>query len=210
MIAYTDILILPYEGQHEPKELIGTDATQASMVQETADVGTTAVKVDLKPERKTIALPMGKLQSTNIGIKNTLNPPKKNGADEDEALPESHEQYSEDDLKKYWNEYAYKLKSASRDSLFTTLTHSDMTVSSDHSIKLKIKNHQVNELESEKIQLLRYLRFNLKNTKINLAYSIEETESITVMDSKTTFEKLAAENESLNKLRKMFNLDVEF
>ena len=197
---------MPYEGQHEPKELSSVNTTvEKTLVEEAKEMVSM-----VQPERKVVTQPSGKLLSANIGIKSTLNPPKKKGLDDEEDLPESHEAYTEEDLKKFWNNYAYELKSANRDSLFTTLTRSEMTVNSDHLITLKIKNHQASELESEKLKLLRFLRFNLKNTRINLEYQIEKAEVKSVLDSKSTFEKLAEENGSLHKFRKMFNLDIEF
>jgi hypothetical protein len=206
LIAYTEIEILPYEGQHEPRELKVPEREKQSV----AVSKTKATSMAQKPERKTVAQPTGKLASANLGIKTILNPPKRKGLDDEEALPESNEAYSEDDLKQYWNKYAYELKKARRDGLFTTLTRSEMQIGSDHKITLHIKNHQVQELESEKIKLLRFLRYNLKNTNINLVFKIEEAEAQSVMDSKATFDKLAEENGSLLKLRKMFNLDIEF
>ena len=216
MISYREIEILPFEGQHEPKEL---GSSNSNIVQEQVAVGAgvqekassgSSSNMAIQPERKTISQPTGQLKSANIGIKETLNPTKKKGLDDDELLPESNENYTQEDFEKYWKDYAFELKKQNRDGLFTTLTRSKISVGSDHTITLNIKNHQVSELETEKIGLLRHLRLNLKNTHINLVYKVEETESTSVLDSKSTFDRLAEENESLKKLRKMFNLDIEF
>lgn len=215
-MRFQEIEILPFDGQNEPRELGAVANKQETQQEEVlvtdtaANIEATKSKIQIKPERKTISQPTGQLQSANIGIKETLNPTKKKGLEEDDALPESNESYSQKDFEKHWKDYAFELKKLHRDSLFTTLTRSKINVSSDHTITLNIKNHQVSELESEKIKLLRHLRFNLKNTNINLVYKVEESESKSVLDSKATFDKLAEENESLKKLRKMFNLDIEF
>lgn len=167
--------------------------------------------VMVQPERKTASQPVGKLSSNNIGIKSTLNPRVRKQQDNEEQLAEQNETYEVADLEALWKKYAYQLKQEKRDSLFSTLMNSDMKVDSNHIITLKIKNSvQSNELDAEKAKLLRYLRQNLKNTKISLKYVMEETETVSILDSKSTFEKLAEENSSLHKFRKLFNLDIEF
>lgn len=162
-------------------------------------------------ERKTVAAPLGKLSSANIGIKSALSPKKSVDSDQLEHLPEANENYDVEDLKRLWKDYAYKQKVEKRDSLFATLTTSEMNISSDHVITLKIKNSvQSNELDQEKSRLVHYLRKNLNNTNISLKYEMEEQEHVSILDSKATFDKLAEENPSLEKFRKLFNLDIEY
>jgi hypothetical protein len=180
-------------------------------VLETNTKTVTADNILEKEERKTTEQLTGQLLSNNIGIKSTLNPPKKEASEELEALPDQNEEYTEEDLKKYWNEYVYQLKVAKRDSLHSTLVNSDMKVDSNHLITLKIKNNvQSNELDAEKTKLIQFLRKNLKNTNISLQYEMEELEQVSILDSKATFEKLAEENTSLQKFRKLFNLDIDY
>ena len=86
-----------------------------------------------------------------------------------------------------------------------------MTISSDHVITLKIMNSvQSNELDQEKSKLVHHLRKNLNNTQINLKYEMIEQEQVSILDSKATFDKMAEENPSLEKFRKLFNLDIEY
>ncbi|MBD3635831.1 MAG: hypothetical protein HUJ25_00705 [Crocinitomicaceae bacterium] len=199
---------MPYAGQHEPRELV-TSSEAKEKTHVIADKKESVVMV--QPERKTASQPVGKLSSNNIGIKSTLNPRVRKQQDNEEQLAEQNETYEVADLEALWKKYAYQLKHEKRDSLFSTLMNSDMKVDSNHIITLKIKNSvQSNELDAEKAKLLRYLRQNLKNTKISLKYVMEETETVSILDSKSTFEKLAEENSSLHKFRKLFNLDIEF
>lgn len=84
-------------------------------------------------------------------------------------------------------------------------------MSSDYQIHLEIINSvQAAELEREKGELLDFLRKELRNYSIGLNFSIVETEKVQIMDNKGVFDKLAEENSSLNKFRKLFNLDIEF
>ena len=84
-------------------------------------------------------------------------------------------------------------------------------VDSQHVVNLLIHNTiQEAELDLIKGDIVRFLRDKLQNTNIDLSYTITEKKSVSVMDSKGTFDKLAEENSSLNKFRKLFNLDIEF
>ena len=80
-----------------------------------------------------------------------------------------------------------------------------------YQIHLEIANElQGKELEVEKVELLGFIRAKLKNYSVGLKYSLIATEKMEILDSKGIFDKLAAENSSLDKFRKLFNLDIEF
>ncbi|UKN02109.1 hypothetical protein K6119_01085 [Paracrocinitomix mangrovi] len=165
-----------------------------------------------KPERKKLTQLSGKsLSSGNIGIKTILNPRVKSEHEEAIGLKEMNEEYTAEQLEHLWKKYALEQKRNNRDSLYATLTSSEMIVASDHTITLKIQNSvQANELDTEKVDLIQYLRVHLKNTNINLVYEVKEKSVVNVMDSKSKFDKLAEENTSLHKFRKLFNLDIEY
>ncbi|MCB9224009.1 MAG: hypothetical protein R2780_06595 [Crocinitomicaceae bacterium] len=210
MISYLEIEILPFEGQHEPKVLQPIEQ-KVEVVHEEIVVAAPVKPSSFNTERKKIAEPTGKLNSTIIGIKSTLNPTvKKHGLVED-VSSDLNENYKIEDLEYAWKEYALGVKREKKDSLFSTLTTSEFKVSSDHIITLKLKNSiQSTEIEEEKINLVRFLRSKLQNSNIQLNYEMEESQAIKVMDSKSTFDKLAEENQALHKFRKLFNLDIEF
>jgi len=112
-----------------------------------------------------------------------------------------------------WKEYSLGAKRDRKDSLYSTLMGSEMTMSSDYQVHLKIVNSvQAAEIEREKAEILAFIRAKLKNYNIGLKYTIEteQKKKVQIMDSKGAFEKLAEENSSLNKFRKLFNLDIEF
>ncbi|WP_139134218.1 hypothetical protein [Crocinitomix algicola] len=116
-----------------------------------------------------------------------------------------------EDLERAWKSFSLAVKREKRDSFYSTLENSKMTMSSDYQIHLEIINSvQAAELEREKGELLDFLRKELRNYSIGLNFSIVETEKVQIMDNKGVFDKLAEENSSLNKFRKLFNLDIEF
>jgi len=212
-------VILPYQGQFDPVELkASTSATKETVVQEKVEIKKTeTVSSEQAPKkelhvRKTVSQPVGKLSSSNLGIKAMLDPKKENEEEEElENLIKLNEKYTFEELEYAWKHYALGVKREKKDSLFATLMKSDLTVDSQHVIKLVIQNSiQAAELDKEKADLLQFLRMKLKNTAINLTYTITEKKDVKVLTSKSTFDKLAKENESLHKFRKLFNLDIDY
>ena len=163
-------------------------------------------------ERKKITQPVGRFNSNSIGINSTLNPTvRKNKGGVQEQLQERSEEYTIEQFEHAWKEFALKIKREKKDSLYATLMSTEKNVGSDHMVTLEIQNSiQQTELDEYKGEIVRALRLKLNNTNINLSYNITEKKSVQVMDSKATFDKLAEENSSLNKFRKLFNLDIEF
>jgi len=116
-----------------------------------------------------------------------------------------------DKLLHVWKEFALKVKREKKDSLYSILVGSDPKLRSDLVISIHIKNTiAAQEFNSHKSELLGYLRSKLKNNVIQIKYKISETIKTEYADSKTKFDKLVKENQSLEKLRKLFNLDIEF
>ncbi|MEX1001118.1 MAG: hypothetical protein WDZ35_03305 [Crocinitomicaceae bacterium] len=189
------------------------EVAQSTVSQKKEQVAETSGADHYREEaRKKVSQPSGKLSTTNIGIKATLNPPEEKKRDaEASILEEQNEEYTVEQLQRCWKEYALGVKRERKNSLFATLMKCDLHVDSNHLITLKIKNSiQRTELDEEKGSLVRFLRVKLKNSHINLEYEIDETEKTFVLDSKSKFNKLAEENASLHKLQKLFNLDIEF
>lgn len=188
-------------GIREPEKILVADGDNQS-------------KISIKKEApKKYSKPSGKLLTSNIGIKSTLNPKKKEEEeiDEENFTPTNKEPFNFEDLEKLWKEYALKLKREKRDLLHSTLTNSELSMSSDYQITLEIDNSiQSVELEREKSTLVGFLRTKLKNDFLTFNYVVTESSKIEIMDSKSSFERLAEENKSLHKFRKLFNLDVEF
>jgi DNA polymerase III subunit gamma/tau len=176
---------------------------------------TEPVKPYIKPtevvERKKFSQPSGKLSTGSLGIKSILDPPKNKLAENADALlPDLAEPFTHEQFKAAWNDYALNFKREMKDSLYTTLTDSSPTVSSDYKIRLELTTFQATQLEREKAGLLQHLRSKLKNYQLSLNISVIETAQSPIKDNKATFETLAAENPSLHKLRKLFNLDIDY
>ncbi len=121
------------------------------------------------------------------------------------------EQFTFEQLEHAWKTYALKVKREKKNNLFSTLNGASPKLASDYSITIDIKNsQQVTDLDKEKPELLGFLRHTLKNSAISLKYNVIEQTKASFVDNKAVFEKLTKENDSLNKFRKMFNLDIDF
>jgi DNA polymerase-3 subunit gamma/tau len=159
-----------------------------------------------------VSQPTGKLSTNNVGINETINPTIRNNSKESlEVSSDQAEDFTFDQLQHVWKDYSLAVRREKRESMYSTLMNSKMTMSSDYQIHLEIANElQGKNLEIEKVELLGFIRAKLKNYSVGLKYSLIESEKLEILDSKGIFDKLAEENSSLNKFRKLFNLDIEF
>lgn len=207
ILSFKDILILPFEGQDERKfASVVAAPVNAKPITAQSSGGSNAA-----PIRKIAVAPTGQLSTTNIGIKDTLNPvQKKSNGESDEYISDLAEPFTFAALEHVWKAYCLEVKRNKKDSLYSTL-QSKMTMSSDYQIQLELVNSvQAAEIEKEKVELLGFVRKQLRNYTIGLNYKIVEAPKTLTLDSRGAYEKLAEENSSLNKFRKLFNLDIEF
>lgn len=209
ILSYKDILILPFDGQDAKKVAdVKAPASKAAMK---GPATNRPHNTSTTPVRKLAAAPTGQLSTTNIGIKDTLNPiDKKSNGLSDEHLPDLAEPFNIEALEHVWKAYCLEVKRNKKDSLYSTL-QSKMTMTSDYQIHLELLNSvQSAEIEKEKVELLGFIRKQLRNYQIGLHYVVVDAPKTQILDSRGIFEKLAEENTSLDKFRKLFNLDIEF
>ncbi len=207
ILSFKEILILPFQGQEDRKSA----STVAAPIQTKPITTTLSGGSNAPPIRKIAVAPTGQLSTTNIGIKDTLNPvQKKPNSHSDEHHHDLAEPFTFGALEHVWKAYCLEVKRNKKDSLYSTL-QSKMTMSSDYQIQLELLNSvQASEIEKEKAELLGFVRKQLRNYTIGLNYTIVEAPKTLTLDSRGTYEKLAEENSTLNKFRKLFNLDIEF
>lgn len=186
----------------ERPETVAEKKAEPALVAEAAVVATTQ-NIEVKSLSSA-------LSTSHISISDTLNPAKTSIALDEGPVIKEEEDFTFDDLKRAWKEYALNLKREGRDRIHATLVSNDLDMSSDYVLTLKINSTQKTDLDNEKEGLLRFLREKLRNKNIQFNYEITELKKIEVLDSKASFEKLAEENQSLHKFRKLFHLDIEY
>lgn len=84
-------------------------------------------------------------------------------------IGESKLEFSSDSMLKFWNAYAEKIKKEGKINIFTIMTANPPVLLDNFLIELLIENKiQEDLLNSEKVDLLNYLRVELKNFSIDL------------------------------------------
>ena len=218
ILSFRDIEILPFEGQQaaSAKSANANGNTVQSTKPGNVVTGVGARKNKVGGfQRKTIQQPSGKLSTNNLGIKETLNPTirKSNKNVQQSVSSEEAETFTFEELQRVWKAYCLNAKRDRKENLYSALMYagSTMKISAEYHISVSLKsNAQAAKMDQEKVELLGYLRSQLKNYSISLSYVVEEQKKTQILDSKGIFDQMAEENTSLNKFRKLFNLDIEF
>ncbi|WP_139854814.1 DNA polymerase III subunit gamma/tau [Aequorivita sinensis] len=153
-------------------------------------------------ERKVSALSLKSIQKKQE-LKQELeaNQPK------EEDLPVNN--FTEEEMLKYWNKYTKKVE---KDGKFNLLSHLTMGTPKLEGaiIHLEFPNHTIKtEVERAKYDLLGYLREKLQNYEVDLDITVNETtEKRYVYSTREKFEKMKEMNPALERLRQEFDLDI--
>ena len=123
---------------------------------------------------------------------------------------ESREQFSEDVFLKYWNDYAAKAKKEAKLNLFTLMTANPPKLLPDFQIEVIIENKiQESWLDLEKIDLLNFLRTELKNFSIDIVTrQVEQSGKKMLYTSSEKYQYMLEKNPDLEDFRRHFNLDI--
>ncbi len=112
-----------------------------------------------------------------------------------------------------WDEYAAKVKARDMQSYHATLTKNKPVMVEPFHIEFLVDNHvQLGDLESDRSNLLEFLRERLQNRKIQLTGHLAEDdgdEEDSLYDPMKKFAKMNQANPALQKLRSTFDLDIE-
>ncbi len=165
-------------------------------------------------EPKILKSPTGSLRTNNLSIKKIREMHQKNenispGTKQDK----SNNDYSFDDLKMYWRQYAIKAKEEGKDTIYNAMIKRDLKRKEDHNYELIVDNHiQVSSLNNELSDLLGFIRGKLKNSyiEIKIVESDSIEEELKYQTGRDKFNALARKNPNLHSLKNTFNLDIEF
>ncbi|WP_271425125.1 DNA polymerase III subunit gamma/tau [Aequorivita sinensis] len=175
-----------------------TTKGEAATTQEVAQPSITTKR----NERKVSALSLKSIQKKQE-LKQELeaNQPK------EEDLPVNN--FTEEEMLKYWNKYTKKVE---KDGKFNLLSHLTMGTPKLEGaiIHLEFPNHTIKtEVERAKYDLLGYLREKLQNYEVDLDITVNETtEKRYVYSTREKFEKMKEMNPALERLRQEFDLDI--
>ena len=118
--------------------------------------------------------------------------------------------YSKKSLIKYWNEYVLIMENKGRHNLAAILKLDKPKMLADFKIGLEFPNSTNKlELENEKNDLLLFLKKSLNNHEIDLSISVnEEISSNIAYTPIEKYEKLKEKNPSIERLKRVFNLEI--
>ena len=169
-----------------------------------------------KKEAKVLSAPTGNLKNGNLSIQELLRKQKeeKQKALHSGSANKPTEQFSFDDLKMFWRQFAFKQKSAGLETLFSALTVNEPYFNEDDML---ITHHvdnlvQLEFMRSHEADLVQFLRSSLKNFDIQLNVAVNQSEDSKkkMYTGKDRFEEMAKRNPNLETLKKLFKLDIDF
>ncbi|MBC8460833.1 MAG: DNA polymerase III subunit gamma/tau [Deltaproteobacteria bacterium] len=119
--------------------------------------------------------------------------------------------FTEEELKIHWKTFAAGLQT-DFPHLATTLASSDPILKEGWQIEFELDNRILEEeLNQKRGELLEFLKKNLNNYQISLQTRIPENhKEVKPYTDKEKFEKMAAKNPALNKLKEQLDLDIEY
>ena len=189
---------------------------QGSVVIETiTEVQKTPINVD--PAEKPKIIVHKPALSANASLIPNLNDLEANYSKTEEAKIEylsgdSRNEFDSDTLLKYWNQYADKIKKAGKINIFTMMTANPPTLLKDFVIEQIIENKiQETLLSIEKIDLLNFLRTELKNFSIDIITKhVEQTNKKQLYTSTEKYQHMLEKKPELEEFRRRFKLDIDY
>jgi DNA polymerase-3 subunit gamma/tau len=204
-ITLKDIPPNPINEQHtshviKPVE-VKADAPPPPAVQEPKQV------IEKAPANALPKTPSIKLSSL------TKNTDEKKEAENKVREPEAFyedKNFSPEELHIAWNNYAKKISDDGRKQLFSTMNKRLPSIKDDFTLEITVDNKmQADEIFSEQINLLPFLKKNLSNRQIKIVTVIIETKDKPdeAYTAKEKFMKMAEKNPALNTLKTQFGLE---
>lgn len=203
--------------EKEPVTQVATKELTIPSEEEISIAPTLPVVFPADQEKKIrIGLPKPLISGTASLIPN-LNDLEANYSKKEEEKPgylsgESRTEFDSDTLLKFWNQYAEKLKKEGKINIFTIMTSNPPSLLDNFVIELIIENRVQEELLiNEKVELLNFLRTELRNFGIELSTKhIEVTGKKRLYTSTEKYNHMVEKNPKLEEFRRRFNLDIDY
>ncbi|MGV3685405.1 MAG: DNA polymerase III subunit gamma/tau [Daejeonella sp.] len=167
-------------------------------------------------EKKKISIPKPSLAGSASLIPNLNDLEASYSKKEDQApeylIGESREDFDADKMLKHWNQYAGRIKKEGKINIFTIMTSNPPALLEGFIIELIIENKVQEELlMSEKVDLLNFMRTELKNFGIELTTrQVEPTAKRRLYTSTEKYSHMVEKNPKLEEFRRRFNLDIDY
>ena len=194
--------------------IVSEPITQELVVEETA----VSPSPEAMVEETAVKITIPKLSSgTNSPLIPNLNDLEANYSKKEEIqtavmMGESKLEFSSDSMLKFWNAYAEKIKKEGKINIFTIMTANPPVLLDNFLIELLIENKiQEDLLSSEKVELLNYLRVEMKNFSIDFQTKyMEQTQKKRLYTSSDKYQHMLEKNPNLEEFKRRFNLDLDY
>ena len=194
--------------------IVSEPITQELVVEETA----VSPSPEAMVEETAVKITIPKLSSgTNSPLIPNLNDLEANYSKKEEIqtavmMGESKLEFSSDSMLKFWNAYAEKIKKEGKINIFTIMTANPPVLLDNFLVELLIENKiQEDLLSSEKVELLNYLRVEMKNFSIDLQTKyMEQTQKKRLYTSSDKYQHMLEKNPNLEEFKRRFNLDLDY
>ncbi len=119
------------------------------------------------------------------------------------------ESFTYDDLVKTWKDYVKQIDKAS----LSFIKDRVLELSETNMVSIVLgSNHEKSLFEDQRLNIIQFLRTQLKNTSINVEFKIDatlipETKSLSVEDK---FNKMTEQNPNLATLRQLLELELDY
>jgi DNA polymerase-3 subunit gamma/tau len=194
--------------------IVSEPITRESVVEEPA----VSPSPEAMVEETAVKITIPKLSSgTNSPLIPNLNDLEANYSKKEEIqtavmMGESKLEFSSDSMLKFWNAYAEKIKKEGKINIFTIMTANPPVLLDNFLIELLIENKiQEDLLSSEKVELLNYLRVEMKNFSIDFQTKyMEQTQKKRLYTSSDKYQHMLEKNPNLEEFKRRFNLDLDY
>ena len=179
----------------------------------TAKVATPKSTIFTKPEAKVLSVPTGKLNTSNLSIKESLK-----SVDTKEQIQTTNiknavfEVFNFDQVKMAWRRYAYEVKEKGKETFYNAMVKRDPKIKEETIFVMEVDNQiQIDYITPHLNDLITFLRQELKNYNISVEFLLIEDNESTVqfLSGKDRFAAMARKNANLHTLKKVFNLNYE-
>lgn len=149
-----------------------------------------------------------------FSIKKALNAEEKKQelSEDGEMLKRFKDDFTEEQLIVCWKKYAKKLKKEGKESFYSTLMKHLPSLKDNYQIHIVLENNvQSHNVEIEKIDLLMYLKDELRNDHISLEYTVTEIkDETTVYTSRDKYNRMLEKNPAIKLLKERLDLDIDY
>jgi DNA polymerase-3 subunit gamma/tau len=123
---------------------------------------------------------------------------------------DAREPFSYDRLLEVWSTFTQKMKATDRINIFTILNNFAPTLLNPELIEISVESKtQEHLVQQESVELLNFLRNELRNFGIEVTYKLMERKiENRLYGNREKYDYLVAKNPKLDELRRRFNLDV--